>query len=529
MSWTDLVALADLEAEGKALCRHDGRQILVVKAPQGIFAVPNRCPHEGYPLSEGVLSEGALAGGCVLTCHWHNWKFDLASGDTLVGGDRLVRYPIRVEGGRVLADLAGPDPKARRAEILANVTAALERFDEQRLVRETARLARLGADPVDAVRTAIAWLPERLEFGMTHALAGAPDWLDLHDAAEPDSPERLVALGEILGHVAEDALFARRAFPYPADELPWDAAAFLAAIERESEAEAVKLLRGALAAGLSAGDLLPALAEAALAHYADFGHSLIYAVQGVRLIRRLGPDSAEPVLSMLARALVYATREDLLPEFRDYARRRAEWGSPAREAPPLAAAALERTGPRAALAAVAAWGAVHRPEAIFAVLVEAAARILLSVDPHWLERADARLADNVGWLDFTHALTFAEAGRAAAALRPDLWPAVLLQLACFVGRNAGYAAADFDEAPWRVEDVPGFLAAARARLYDHGRERYIVSVHLVKTLQAGAALAEALPDRAPAIAAALNRFLASPVKRHTLRTAIQMRDLVAEE
>ncbi|MFL5239337.1 MAG: Rieske (2Fe-2S) protein, partial [Rhizomicrobium sp.] len=31
-----------------------------------MFAIANRCPHEGYPLSEGTLSPG-----CLLTCNWH--------------------------------------------------------------------------------------------------------------------------------------------------------------------------------------------------------------------------------------------------------------------------------------------------------------------------------------------------------------------------------------------------------------------------------------------------------------------------
>ena len=67
-------------------------------------------------------------------------------------------------------------------------------------------------------------------------------------------------------------------------------------------------------------------------------------------------------------------------------------------------------------------------------------------------------------------------------------------------------------------------------LLDHGRDRFIISVHLIKTLLAGEALMAALPDKAPVIAAALNRFLDAPMKgRHVLRTARQMRDLVAQE
>jgi nitrite reductase/ring-hydroxylating ferredoxin subunit len=526
MAWTDLLWLTDLDRTGRSVIRHEGRQILVLRTSSGIAALPNRCPHEGYPLSEGSLSCGS-----VLTCNWHNWKFDLASGETLVGGDRLIRYPVRVEGGKVLVDLAPPDPAASRESIRGNLEAALARVDEQRLVRETARLARLGADPVDAVRTAILWAADRLEFGTTHAIAGAPDWLALYDRAVPGSGEALAALGEILGHLADDALAARTRFPYTKAIRPWSPAAFLAAIEAEDEEAAVALLNGALRDGFSAADLAPVLVEAALSHYADFGHALIYAVQSVRLACRLGSGSAAVLLPMLVRAMIYATREDLLPEFRAYAPALAAWGGGTPDAAqPLDPALLRRTSAKSAMALVSAWGSVHPPEVIFPVLIEAAGRILLTVDERLLTRPDASLADNIGWLDFSHALTFAEAGLWAVELRPDLWPAVLLQLACFIGRNAGYVDPGFDEGPFRVRDIPTFLDAAETRMLDHGRDRFIISVHLLKTLAAGRRLIAAAPDAAPVIASALNRFLSAPMKgRHVLRTALQMRDLVALE
>jgi hypothetical protein len=225
-----------------------------------VFACVNRCPHEGYPLSEGTLTEG-----CVLTCNWHNWKFDLASGDTLVGGDRLTRYPVRLEGGRVWLDLAPPDPTRRREEVLAGVVRGLEDLDQQRLVRETARLSQLRADPADAVRAAIVWVAERLEFGTTHAIAGATDWLRLFDRPSSAEDEKLAALGEILGHIADDGRGGGH-FPFPTGERAWNEPEFLAAIEQEREAEAIGLLRGALTAGLTPDDLLPTLAAAALTH-----------------------------------------------------------------------------------------------------------------------------------------------------------------------------------------------------------------------------------------------------------------------
>jgi nitrite reductase/ring-hydroxylating ferredoxin subunit len=489
---------------------------------RGLYACANRCPHEGYPLSEGVLTDG-----CVLTCNWHNWKFDLSSGETLVGGDALPRYPVRLQDGRIWLDITAPDPALRRQQVLAGLPRALQDNDAQRLVREAARLAGIGADPLDAVRAAVAWCAERLEFGTTHALAGAPDWLGLFDSPATGPDEKLAALGEILGHIADDARDGRQ-FPFAPGSTPWSEPEFLATIEHEDEAAAVARLRGALAAGLDADDPLPALCTAALAHYADFGHSLIYAVKTVALARRLG--AAETLLLMLARSLIYATREDLLPEFRDYAGHLAAWGKAEKSALPLSAGALRGKAPKAAMAIVAGWGAAHPPEVIFPILVEAAAWTLLHVDDRVLTQTDGAIADNVGWLDFTHALTFAEAACTAVDLRPVLWPAVLLQLACFSGRNAGYVDAIMDTTAFAVADPLAFFPAQTEKIFDHGRDRFIISVHLLKTLRAGAALHAALPGQLPSLPAALNRFLNAPMKgRHVLRTARQMRALVEQE
>jgi nitrite reductase/ring-hydroxylating ferredoxin subunit len=523
MAWIDVMPMTELEAKGKAVVRRDGRQILLVHNGAEVFACANRCPHEGYPLSEGTLSNG-----CVLTCNWHNWKFDLATGATLVGGDRLTLYPFRLDAGRIWLDMTPPDPMVRRQVILTSVGQALEDADEQRLVREAARLQRLGVDPVDAIRDAITWLVPRLEFGTTHAIAGAPDWLSLHDGAMARD-EKLVALGEILGHIAEDGR-GGKTFLFPTGEAAWSEAAFLEAIELEDEPRGIALVRGAIAAGLTIADLLPVFMTATLAHYNDFGHSLIYTVKTGELARRLGPSVASELLLLLTRSLINATREDLLPEFSTYSSRLAAWGEIIEPCLPLAAESLRVGSAKTAMQIVAAWGARHPPERIFPVLVEGAAWLLLHADEKVLTRADGKIADNVGWLDFTHALTFAEAGQTAARLKPELWPAVLLQLACFIGRNSAYADASLDSSAFAVGDVAGFLATSSHALFDHGRDRFIISVHLLKTLLAGKALIAALPDRGPLLAAALNRLLHANMKgRHVLRTARQMLALVEQE
>jgi nitrite reductase/ring-hydroxylating ferredoxin subunit len=520
-----VAALDELIERGVKVVKVGRKQIALFHGPKGVFACSNRCPHEGYP-----LSEGSLADGCVLTCNWHNWKFDLASGETLVGGDRLRRYPVRIENGAVLLDVADPPPAARAAGALANLDEAFDDHDYTRLARELSRLEMAGGDPLDAARRAVVRAHDRFEFGTTHAVAVAADWLALHEARaqDPDAAVRLVPLLEAIAYLAWDALREPRR-PFAAGSAAYDAAALVAAIEAEDEAGAVALVRGGLAAGLSARDLEAPLAAAALAHYADFGHSAIYVYKTGQLIDRLGPAVAEPLLLAQVRQLIYATREDLIPEFRDYRPSLEAWD----ERRSAAAVTLEDFAGqplRRCLTLAAASGGDR--QALFDALLGAAAWSMLHYDLAVQERTDVPVSQNVGWLDFTHAVTFANAVHALCARHPRLWPRGLLQMACFVGRNAAFVDRGLDVSRWRVANPRAFFEAELERLLDHAQPEYIIAAHQLKTLVAAREEIERAPD-APwveILLAALNRFLRGPMKRkHVLRTARQALAFVESE
>jgi len=65
-NWQYAISLSELEGRSKAVVKLDGKQILLLLSEERIYACNNRCPHEGFPLAEGTLSEG-----CILTCNWH--------------------------------------------------------------------------------------------------------------------------------------------------------------------------------------------------------------------------------------------------------------------------------------------------------------------------------------------------------------------------------------------------------------------------------------------------------------------------
>ena len=510
-----------LEQRGRKVVRKGGKQILLIAAEGRVWAIANRCPHEGYPLSEGTLGPG-----CVLTCDWHNWKFDLATGAARVGRDPVRTYPVRLQGDAILVDLADPPAERQRERALSGLAAAMTDNDRTRMAREVARLEHAGFDGRLALADAVAATCERLEGGMTHAHAAAADWLAL--SARAQTPEtRLAALLEPLGHLAWDTLGAGR-FPYPEGVAAWDAAALAAAMEAEDEAAAQALARGALAQGLAYADLRPALAEAALAHYADFGHSAIYVLKAGQLIDELGEASAAPVLQGLIRQLVYARREDRLPEFRGYAPALAAWGNGDQ---PIRAEDLEARSVAQTLRRVLASSGRPASE-LYEALLGAAGWNLLHFDLAFDSAAGAVIADNVSWLDFTHALTFASAARRLCDERPDLWPRALLQLALFVGRNKPYVTGDQDVSAWSVGDPAAFLRHEMERLYDHGVAEPIIACHRLKVLFALEDELAAAPD-APWVAtlsAGVNRYLNTPPKRHHgLRLARQARAFIAKE
>ena len=84
---------------------------IALSCVNGVFgAVSNICNHAGGPLSAGSLD------GAFLVCPWHHWKFDRRSGAGEPGfeEDCVPSWPVKVEAGRVLVNLAAGTPRNRK-------------------------------------------------------------------------------------------------------------------------------------------------------------------------------------------------------------------------------------------------------------------------------------------------------------------------------------------------------------------------------------------------------------------------------
>ena len=80
----------------------------------------------------------------------------------------------------------------------------------------------------------------------------------------------------------------------------------------------------------------------------------------------------------------------------------------------------------------------HSVESIHGAMLSGLAKNVLYYDTTYDLRWDRPVSDNVGWLNSSHGVTFANAVRRMCTKYPQLWGAGLLQMACFIGRNHKY-------------------------------------------------------------------------------------------
>jgi len=97
-----LAAAPEAEAEqfgaGALAFEVDGRMIAVFHEGGAYYAIDDCCPHQGAPLSDGIVYEKSV------TCTWHGWRFSLEDGrwlDSPRSRTCVRTYPVRIEGDAI--------------------------------------------------------------------------------------------------------------------------------------------------------------------------------------------------------------------------------------------------------------------------------------------------------------------------------------------------------------------------------------------------------------------------------------------
>jgi nitrite reductase/ring-hydroxylating ferredoxin subunit len=89
-----------------------GRPIAVFNIKGAFYGLLNRCPHQGGPMCQGLLT-GLITsddpgtyqysrGGEILRCPWHGWEFDVKTGQSYCDPQKITvrNYPVEVALGQ---------------------------------------------------------------------------------------------------------------------------------------------------------------------------------------------------------------------------------------------------------------------------------------------------------------------------------------------------------------------------------------------------------------------------------------------
>jgi nitrite reductase (NADH) small subunit len=95
--WIEIGRLTDIPRQGaRTVATAHGPVAVFRSADDQLFALVDRCPHRGGPLSEGIVH------GHQVTCPLHSWVIDLGSGNAVAPDQGCApKIPVKLVDGRV--------------------------------------------------------------------------------------------------------------------------------------------------------------------------------------------------------------------------------------------------------------------------------------------------------------------------------------------------------------------------------------------------------------------------------------------
>jgi nitrite reductase/ring-hydroxylating ferredoxin subunit len=289
---------AELEEGVPVRVTVDGRPVALVRHEGDAFAVDDRCPHMGFPLSEGSVDGG------VLTCHWHHARFELSGGDTFdPWADDVLAYPVVEADGRVYLD-PDPDPDRSSPERWrARLDTGLAENLRLVVAKAVIGLDDAGVDPTETVARG-------LEFGTRYRDAGWSSGLTILGClaavlSDLRPADRRRALYTGLRHVASDCAGEPPRFDQPALDVRDPDPERLTAWVRENvevrDRDGAERALRAVVARCPRDRVERTLFAAATDHvFLDGGHALDFCNTAVETLDLVGWDDRERVADVLA-------------------------------------------------------------------------------------------------------------------------------------------------------------------------------------------------------------------------------------
>ncbi|MFA6920994.1 MAG: nitrite reductase small subunit NirD [Gallionella sp.] len=102
MNWIQVGKLDDIPRQGSRVINTSTGEIALFRSVDDqVFALNNRCPHKGGPLSEGIVH------GTRVTCPLHSWVIDLKTGEAIAPDKGCAhRHEVRVAHGVLFLEVS---------------------------------------------------------------------------------------------------------------------------------------------------------------------------------------------------------------------------------------------------------------------------------------------------------------------------------------------------------------------------------------------------------------------------------------
>ncbi len=307
-------SLEQVRERGCMVVTGGGHAIAVFHHGGQVYAVDNRCPHMGFPLDRGSVSDG------ILTCHWHHARFDLSSGGTFNPfADDVRSFPVSVVDGEVWIDPESPE-RDERGHWKRRLEDGLEHNIRLVIAKSVLGLQAAGAGYREPLEVGA-------RFGTTYSASGwgaamsiltctANILTKLHDDDRPR------ALYQGLRHVARECAgkaprFSVEPLPTGEDRPEIFARWFRNFIDVRDDEGAERCLATAIELGMSRQDIADMVFAAATDHiYLDAGHTVDFANKAFELLDHLGWEMAAQVLPSLVHGMARARRSQELSQWR---------------------------------------------------------------------------------------------------------------------------------------------------------------------------------------------------------------------
>ena len=100
-NWIEVGILDDIPRLGARVVRtHSGDIAVFRTAEDEVFALRDKCPHKGGPLSQGIVH------GTRVACPLHDWKIHLDSGEAVAPDEGCAAsYPVKLEKDMIYLSL----------------------------------------------------------------------------------------------------------------------------------------------------------------------------------------------------------------------------------------------------------------------------------------------------------------------------------------------------------------------------------------------------------------------------------------